>query len=50
MVKLNEKVAIITGGARGIGEAAARLFVEEGARVMLVDVHEKALEQAISQI
>ena len=50
MGKLNEKVAIITGAARGIGEAAAKLFIEEGAKVMLVDVDEKALKQAISQI
>lgn len=38
MTKLEGKVAVITGAARGIGEAAARLFVAEGARVMLADV------------
>jgi NAD(P)-dependent dehydrogenase (short-subunit alcohol dehydrogenase family) len=38
MPKLDGKVAIITGAARGIGAAAARLFAAEGARLMLADV------------
>jgi 3alpha(or 20beta)-hydroxysteroid dehydrogenase len=33
-----EKNAIISGGARGIGEAAARRFIEEGARVVIGDI------------
>ncbi|MBL8787211.1 MAG: glucose 1-dehydrogenase [Deltaproteobacteria bacterium] len=37
MKRLDQKVAIITGAAGGIGAAAARRFVAEGARVMLVD-------------
>lgn len=36
-VKLENKVALVTGGARGIGEACVRRFVAEGARVMIVD-------------
>jgi NAD(P)-dependent dehydrogenase (short-subunit alcohol dehydrogenase family) len=38
MGSLDGKVAIVTGAARGQGEAEARLFVAEGAKVMLTDV------------
>jgi 3alpha(or 20beta)-hydroxysteroid dehydrogenase len=40
MARLDHKVALITGAASGIGAAAARLFVAEGARVVLGDVQE----------
>lgn len=42
MARLEGKVAIITGAAQGMGEAHARLFVEEGAKVVLTDVNEEA--------
>ena len=41
MAKLDGKVAIITGAADGIGEASARLFVQEGARVFIADIDDE---------
>jgi NAD(P)-dependent dehydrogenase (short-subunit alcohol dehydrogenase family) len=50
MGRLSDKVAIITGGAGGIGRAAGRLFCAEGANVLLVDVSEAALKDAAKEI
>lgn len=41
MARLHNKVAIITGGSKGLGEANARLFVSEGATVIITDIDEK---------
>lgn len=38
MAELDGKIAVITGGASGIGERSVRLFVEEGARVVIADM------------
>jgi NAD(P)-dependent dehydrogenase (short-subunit alcohol dehydrogenase family) len=49
MGQLQDKVCIVTGGAGSIGLASARRFVAEGARVMLVDLHEQQLRCAAAE-
>lgn len=48
--RMKEKVAIITGGAGGIGSAVGRLFCEEGGLVVLVDRDPEALDAASKAI
>jgi len=48
--RLEGKTALITGGARGQGEAEARLFAAEGANVMVTDVLEDLLNGVVTAI
>lgn len=50
MDELTGKVAVVTGGASGIGLALARAFVEEGMRVVVADIEAAALERAVAEL
>ena len=50
MTKLLDKVAIVTGGARGMGESHVRRFVEEGAKVVFTDINEEIGEKLSSEL
>ena len=48
--RLQDKVAVITGAASGIGRATAVLFAREGARVVLADLDETGLEETLTRV
>ncbi|HET7677325.1 MAG TPA: glucose 1-dehydrogenase [Candidatus Limnocylindrales bacterium] len=48
--RLQDKVSIITGAASGMGRVAAEMFAREGARVVLADVSEEAVESAAAAV
>ncbi len=50
MKTLENKTAVITGGAGSIGKATAKLFLEHGAKVLLVDLDEKTLKEAVKDL
>jgi 3-oxoacyl-[acyl-carrier protein] reductase len=49
-VRLEDKVAIVTGAAGGIGEAIARRFAQEGIRVTVADIDERGGERVVDDI
>ena len=49
-MRLNNKIALITGGASGIGQASCQLFAKEGASVVVVDVDKEQGEKVANQI
>lgn len=50
MMKLQDKVAIITGGVGGVGKGIALAMAKEGAKVVIVDVNEDAGNETIAEL
>ncbi|KAA0972632.1 SDR family oxidoreductase [Aureimonas fodinaquatilis] len=49
-IDLNGRVAIVTGGARGLGEATAKRFIESGAHAVIWDIDPAAIDAAIARL
>lgn len=49
-MKLKDKIAIVTGGSRGIGYATVKAFLEEGATVILTASRQETAEKAVAQL
>jgi NAD(P)-dependent dehydrogenase (short-subunit alcohol dehydrogenase family) len=50
MFSLKDKVAVITGGGSGIGQAIARLFAKQGAEIIILDLNETGASQTVEGI
>ena len=49
-MRLKDKVAIVTGGSRGIGRATVEAFLREGAKVVLTASRKETADKAVSQL
>ena len=47
---LNNRVAVVTGGAQGFGLAITERFIEAGAKVVIWDIDESAAKEAINKV
>ena len=50
MARMKDKVAVITGSGKGLGEAMALLFSREGAKIVVFDIDERAGRETVEQI
>lgn len=49
-MRLKDKVAIVTGAARGIGRATAERLIEEGAKILICDIDEAQLMRTAAEL
>ena len=47
---MKNRVVIVTGGASGIGAKTAEDFVREGAKVLIVDIHQEGIEKTVASL
>ncbi len=50
MSKLNNKIAVVTGGSSGIGLATAQRFIADGAQVVITGRNQEALDAAVAEL
>ena len=50
MSRVKGKIAMVTGGRRGIGQATAELLAKEGAKIVITDRKEEGADQVIDEI